>query len=248
MLANLFRPKPLLDPDSAAWIQQQFDWLSQQFEAALPLQQATLVKPDNDHFPGRADSHQAMAQLLLERVQHYARLSHWPTLLHDASRVAPQPLPSELRLPLLADHHEADTQVENDATTLPIYFNPAQVNDPQAMISALLQPLCHALLLQAPEPPPIKAEQWPLLVELAGIYLGFGIVITNSAFVFAGGCGGCATRAAARQAFLSQDEALFGLALFCQRKGIGANSVTPQLKPHLKKLYRRAGHQLEAGS
>ena len=120
-----------------------------------------------------------------------------------------------------------------------------QVNDPQAMVSSFAQSVAHALAQQAETAPQIDAEQWPLLVELVAIYLGFGVPMTNTAFAFAGGCGGCGKKAAQRQAVLSQDEALFGLALFCKLKQIESKEVLAQLKPHLKKLYKRACHQLE---
>ena len=239
MFAALFAPKPLLDSDSADWISQQFDWILDQFGSDYFQQRTPLVLPNNDFFPGRADSHQAMAQCLLDSIQQYAGLSHWPTLLLDGSLEAPS---SPTELPTLSP--ERGDQLAPLATpALPIYFNPAQVNDPQALISSLVQSISHALAQQVATPPHVEPSQWPLLVELVGVYLGFGVPLVNSAFVFAGGCGSCGKRAAQRQAYLSQDEALFALALFCQHKEITAEQVKPHLKPHLKKLYRQAEAQ-----
>ncbi|WP_421866076.1 hypothetical protein [Motiliproteus sp.] len=236
---GLFTPKPLLEPDSAQWICHQFAWLHQQFNPAHPLAQAELVLPNNDFFPGRADSHQGMAELLLERVKHYAGLSHWPTELVNLRT------PSATAVTHQPQSHQQPVEVPSE-TTLPVPFDPAQVNDPQAMIVSLLQGLTHPLLLQKPSPDILQPGQWPLLVELLGIYLGFGVPITNSAFAFAGGCGSCASRAAQRQAYLSQDEALFGLVIFCELKGIAAKTATTPLKPHLKPFYKRARQQLLA--
>ncbi len=246
MLTSLFQPKPLLDDDSADWICQQFGWILQQFDSAYFRQQTPLVLPTNDFFPGRADSHQAMAGLLFERVKEYAGLTHWPTELFDA-REQPDELPKRLALPAQRGEQLPDPLPipGHNSQPLAVYFNPAQVNDPQAMVSSFAQAIANALAQQATEPPQLTAEQWPLLVELVAIYLGFGVPMTNSAFAFAGGCGGCSARAAQRQAFLSQDEALFGLALFCQLKRIETKAVVPHLKPHLKKLYKRATHQLQ---
>jgi len=241
MLNSLFAPKPLLDEDSAAWICQQFGWILQQFDRDYFLQHTPLVLPNNDFFPGRADNHQQMAQLLFDKVKQHAGLGHWPTDLRDVSQQPDEPLP---RLALPAQQGQ-NLPVANDANRLQVFFNPAQVNDPQAMVSSFAQAIGNSLTQQASVAPQIEAEQWPLLVELVAIYLGFGIPMTNSAFAFAGGCGGCSKRAAQRQAFLSQDEALFGLALFCSLKQIDAKQVLPHLKPHLKKLYKRACHQLQ---
>ncbi len=240
MLASLLQPKPLLDDDSADWICQQFGWILQQFDRDYFFNQTPLVLPTNAFFPGRADSHQAMAQLLFDRVKQYAGLDHWPTALLDASQQPLDEPPQRLALPAQQGQNLPTLTTE----PLPVYFNPAQVNDPQAMVSSFAQSIGHALVQQVTAPP-VEAEQWPLVVELVAIYLGFGVPMTNTAFAFAGGCGGCGKRAAQRQAFLSQDEALFGLALFCQLKQIDNNQVLPQLKPHLKKLYKRACHQLK---
>lgn len=243
MLANLFKPKPLLDDTSAAWICQQFDWIAQQFDGDFFKQTTVLVLPDNNHFPGKADSHQSMAQLLFDQVKHYAGLSHWPTLLLNLAQHSPQQDDQQQKLPLTLQQGQQLATVE--CPPLRVYFNPAQVNEPQAMISSFAQSLANALAQQTEQPPAIEPQQWPLLVELVAIYLGFGVPMTNSAFAFAGGCGSCGKRAAQRQAFLSQDEALFALALFCQLKQIENSTVVPQLKPHLKKLYKRAQWQLQ---
>ncbi|MFT5722614.1 MAG: hypothetical protein ACI9W6_002947 [Motiliproteus sp.] len=246
MFNSLFQPKPLLDDDSATWICHQFNWIQQQFDADYFLEQSPLVLPNNDFFPGRADSHQGMAQLLLDQVKRHAGLEHWPTELLEG-RLQPDEPPGRLALPAQRGEQRGSNQpiVSQAVAALPVYFNPAQVNDPQAMVSSFAQSIGNALTQQAALPPHISAEQWPLLVELVAIYLGFGIPMTNSAFAFAGGCGGCSKRAAQRQAFLSQDEALFGLALFCSLKQLDAGQVLPHLKPHLKKLYKRACAQLE---
>lgn len=243
MLTGLFRPKPLLDPDSADWLQRHFDWILATIDHDFFRQHAQLVLPTNDFFPGRADSHQGMAELLLAKTQEYAGLSHWPAQLLDPNQAAieqPQPIP---RLPTRQQPAKAAQVTECEA--LQVAFNPAQVNDPQAMISSFAQSLAHALLQQQPLPEQLSDEQYPLLVELVAIYLGFGIPVANSAFVFAGGCGGCGKRAAQRQAFLSQDEALFGLALFSHHLQLDDKTVNAHLKPHLKKFYKRARYQLE---
>ncbi|MEH6649416.1 MAG: hypothetical protein V7707_05230 [Motiliproteus sp.] len=243
MLANLFKPKPLLDDPSAAWICQQFEWIVQQFDGDFFEQTTILVLPDNNHFPGKADNHQAMAQILFDRVKHYAGLNHWPTLLLNLAQHAPQQDDQQAILPLTLQQGQQLAPVAGPP--LRVYFNPAQVNEPQAMISSFAQSLAHALAQQTEQPPAIETQQWPLLVELVAIYLGFGVPMTNSAFAFAGGCGSCGKLAAQRQAFLSQDEALFALALFCQHKQIDNSTVVPQLNSHLKKLYKRAQWQLQ---
>lgn len=244
MLAGLFRPKPLIDQDSADWLKRHFDWILDNIDPGFFHQHGQLVLPTNDFFPGRADSHQAMAQLLLTKTQEYAGLAHWPVQLLDPSQGVIEP-PSQQIPRLPGQQHAYDTAVTAQYQPLQVTFNPAQVNDPQAMISSFAQTLAHALLQQQPLPEHLNEEQYPLLVELVTIYLGFGIPVANSAFVFAGGCGGCGKRAAQRQAFLSQDEALFGLALFCHQLQLDDNRVNPHLKPHLKKFYKRARFQLE---
>ena len=50
----------------------------QQFDHEFFRQHIRLVLPNNAFFPGRADSEQAMAELIFTQVARYAGVAHWP--------------------------------------------------------------------------------------------------------------------------------------------------------------------------
>ena len=193
--------------------------------------------PSNDFFPGRADSVEGMARLILEHVKAYAGMAHWPTELADQRVCAPlgrlhDPLPRPLR--------SAEPTVEpGQGQPLLVPCNPEQINRPEAMIASFAHVLAHYLGQTAAEPPPGGVEYWPHATELLAVYLGFGLMFANSAFTFRGGCGSCYNPRANRDAYLSEREATGALALFAALKGMPARKVGRHLKPHLRGPFSR---------
>jgi hypothetical protein len=78
------------------------------------------------------------------------------------------------------------------------------------------------------------------VTELLAVYLGFGLMFANSAFTFRGGCGSCYNPAANRDAYLSEQEATYALAIFAVLKDISNSTVTGHLKSHLRGFYKKA--------
>lgn len=236
-LLDLFRRRPPLEAESEAWLLEAFDWCLRNFQPAHFFEHTRLVLPSNDFFPGRADSVEGMARLILEHVKAYAGMAHWPTELADQRVCAPlgrlhDPLPRPLR--------SAEPTVEpGQGQPLLVPCNPEQINRPEAMIASFAHVLAHYLGQTAAEPPPGGVEYWPHATELLAVYLGFGLMFANSAFTFRGGCGSCYNPRANRDAYLSEREATGALALFAALKGMPARKVGRHLKPHLRGPFSR---------
>ncbi len=224
---GLFNPKPLLDPSSVDWILAIQDWIYDPDNGPGLKLSGRLVCPNNEDFPGRASSVEEKASLLLEQIQAHAGLAHWPCTAITQEDV----------------QHLQDQQALADNQRYIVYPASA-VGDTQALIATMVQQLAAHLVRQASTPPPADEEQWPLVVELLGIQLGFGVMFANSAFAFRGGCGGC--RTPNRAVYLSQDEATFALALFCHTHSIDRSQVFKHLKKHLPPIYRRAAKNIHA--
>jgi len=249
MFDRLFRPTPVLDHDSLAFMRAIQRWAQDSFGGDYFERQIRLVPPTNHYFPDRIGNVEEMAERLLRRMQGYLGIDHWP-LRVAAQAVQPLRLPGGLGAPRIgtdaATVAAAAPAVEvavEDAILL--HYNRLQASDPQAMIATHGQQLGACLLALAPSPPPASAQQLPLVAELLVAYTGFGIQLANSAFKFAGGCGGGGCSAAGRTAYLNQDEALMALALFCASKQIAPGQVTPHLNKHLRGVYKRALRQLQ---
>ena len=133
----------------------------------------------------------------------------------------------------------ADESVADERRLL-IPYNPQQINNPEGMIATFTHTLAHYMGQMTRTPPPGGVEYWPHVTELLAVYLGFGLMFANSAFTFRGGCGSCYNPNTNRDAYLSEQEATYALAIFAVLKGIPNSSVTGHLKSHLRGFYRKA--------
>ncbi|MET0117000.1 MAG: hypothetical protein ABW090_06225 [Sedimenticola sp.] len=243
-MLGLFNKSPLLEAEASQWLFDAFAWSLDNFQAEFFYHQTQLVLPNNDFFPGRVDSVHGMASLIFERVKEYAGVSHWPTLLADQGQCALiEPPRVQIKGALRGPQGIADETVD-EAHRLLIPYNPQQINNPEGMIATYAHILAHHLAQMAKEPPPGGAEYWPHATELLAIYLGFGVMFANSAFTFRGGCGSCYNPNANRDAYLSEIESTYALAIFSVLKGIPGSTVTGHLKKHLRGIYKKATREI----
>ena len=231
---------PLLEEDATQWVLQTFNWCLDHFDARFFYEQSQLVIPSNKHFPGRVDSPHEMAELIFARVKEYAGMAHWPLELAPAGSYPLQP-PVKIQLEGPVRGGSAPLP---DAPRISLSYDPAQIRNPEALIASYAHTLAHYLGATASRPPPGGAEHWPYATEILAIFLGFGLMFANSAFVFQGGCGSCAT--AGRAAYLSEYEATYALAIFCVLKQIPPTHVTRYLKKHLRGFCKRAMREIPA--
>lgn len=237
---GLFTPKPLLDETSSRWLFDAYAWALRHFDAELFFNHTRLILPTNEYFPGRADSAEAMAGLILDQVKAYAGTRHWPTRVvdHTSGPIITPPriaISGALRDPAGVIDHPAE-----DAHHLLIPYNPQQINNPEGMIATFAHLLAHYLGQMGQQTPPGGMDFWPQATELLAIYLGFGIMFANSAFTFRGGCGSCYNPNASRDASLTELEATYALAIFAVLKELPVSAVTPHLKKHLRGFYKKA--------
>jgi hypothetical protein len=232
------KPRPLLEDASAQWLFDGFAWSLQHFDAPLFFRDTLLVLPDNRHFPGRADTVEGMANLIFDQVKRYAGVSHWPTrvVLPNSCSIVESPQ-VQIKGALRGPSGIADPQATSH---LLIPYNPQQLNNPEGLIASFAHVLAHHLAQMAPEPPPGGINYWPHVTELLAIYLGFGVMFANSAFTFRGGCGSCYNPQANRDAYLSEQESTYALAIFSVLKEIRAAAITSQLKRHLRGFFKQA--------
>lgn len=237
---GLFKNKVLLEESSSQWLIDAFAWSLDNFDAKFFYHDTVLVLPTNDFFPGRVDSVHGMANLIFDQVKRYAGISHWPTRIADQSSCSLLNAPQvEIKGALRDPAGVADTSVTDDRRLL-VPYNPQQLNNPEGMIATFSHTLAHYMGQMAKTPPPGGVEHWPHVTELLAVYLGFGLMFANSAFTFRGGCGSCFNPNANRDAYLSERETTYALAIFAVLKDIPNSSVTVHLKGHLRGFYKKA--------
>lgn len=244
MFLGLFHKQPAIDRSSSEWIFNAFGWALQNFDADLFYANTVLVRPTNEYFPGRVNSVHGMAEIIFDRVKVYAGVSHWPTLVQNQSMC--QLIESQqirIQGALRGPEGLADESVE-DIQRLVIPYNPQQINNPEGMIATYAHILSHHMGRMAKTEPPGGIDYWPQATELLAVFLGFGLMFANSAYNFRGGCGSCYNPYAQRDAYLTEAESTYALALFCLLKDIPNSQVTPHLKNHLRGIYRKSVREI----
>lgn len=237
MIFGLLNRKPVLDEVTVQWMLDTFAWALRNFDAEVFLGETILVTPSNEHFPGRENTPQGMANLIFGRVKDYAGLSHWPCRVVDAATAGP------IDPPRIANPQRGTKAVAAvaDCPELVIPYDPNHLRDPEVLISSYAHALAFYLGSQAQEPPPGGEENWPHVTELLAVFLGFGVMMANSANTTKiRSCGSCCGPAVERSNFLSQYDITYALAIFCALKDIPTGTVLGHLKSSLRPFYKQA--------
>ena len=244
-LLNVFKTKPLLDSESADWIFEAFHWALTNFDSQEFFNRSKLIQPTNQFFPGGVNSVHAKAENIFKHTLNHAGLSHWPFQLQPPEHF--QNLPVQ---PMNVDsfkRHSAKNTLPVLSSAQPIYisYNPQQTLKPEDLSSSYAHVLAQHLTVQSQQLPPGGPEYFAEGTEILAIFMGFGVMFSNSAYTFRGGCGSCYNAQANRQASLSENEVIFALALYCRLKDIPYSEATRHLKTHLKTNYKQAIKQIE---
>jgi len=247
MLFSLFASKPPLDEESATWIFQVFAWALRHFDPAYFRDRTILVNPTNEHFPGRADSVQGMADLIFRATAGYAGMSNWPLRLMAPDTRMPTTAPKiQLPHPLRATTDSVSPLVPA-GEAIPIGYGPAMIGNPEALIAGFAQNLAHYLSSASGELPPGGLQNWPQATEVLAVFMGFGLMFANTAFNFqTRSCGSCGGPSVQRQAFLSQYDITYALALFCVLKEIPNRETLRHLKKSLRGHFKQCVKDIEA--
>jgi len=244
MILNLFKTKPLLDEGVHQWIVDTYSWAIEQFSGELLKHDSKLVLPTNEFFPGRVSSVHEMAQRVFEQTVAYAGMQNWPLKLVEPQYITNNELPALNTSRLLRGDSAHITVRDGSREMIEISYNPAQVNQPQDLVSSFAQVLATILVYQSPTLPPGGKEYLPQAIDLVAGFMGFGVIFANTAFQFKGGCGTCNNRHANRQSTLTELETVYSLAMFCVLKQLDKSKVLPHLKGHLKGTFKKAVKEL----
>lgn len=130
-----------------------------------------------------------------------------------------------------------------------IIYHPELLNDPTALIAKLACDTAFHVKMGLKGTPPEGWNSPEELTELTAIHNGFGVFLANSLLDPATERGklphGWRSR---RQSYLSQDEVLFALAIFCYMTGTPTPLVLSHLRHPLRDSYSRAARTVNAKS
>jgi len=244
MLAALFKSQPVVDEGTKNWIFDTFAWAVEHFESQVFVKETQLILPTNSYYPGSVSSVHEMAQAIFNNTLKYAGMQGWPIVLVAPQVYEHEPMP-KLALPEVIRGQQAVVHINREHTSpIRISYHPGQINQPQDLIATFAHSLAMIMITQRGILPPGGKENLPQAADLLACFMGFGVMLANTAYQFKGGCGSCYNASANRQAALPEQDTLYMLALFSILKSIPIKTVTPHLKSHMKSTFKSAYKEL----
>jgi len=252
-LLNIIKPgkqidvSDVIDESSHQWILDTFSWAITHFDVLEFKNNSQLVLPNNQFYQGSVSSVHEMALSIFKQTTAYAGMQEWPIVLLTPEQFFAGSQQISIPPFNMTDHCRGEntpfaTLSEEDTEKLqqqPIMlsYRANQVNQPQDLISSIVQNLANILIVQQSSLPPGGKEYIPQAVDIIACFMGFGIIFSNTAYQFRGGCGSCNNPNANRQSALPENETVHALALFCLLKSIKPKAVKAHLKSHLRKQF-----------
>lgn len=204
------KPKSFLDAPRRDWQFDAFAWLMRHCGGHSKFLETTLVLPIEEHFPDRGMKGHAGVAALFRRVRDHAGMADWPCMV--------EPMPSEPR-PNAPDRIRV------------IHYDPARLQ-PVLLVSEFAHELARFLVETFDEPPPGGAPLYEPAIDLAAVFIGFGVFMANSA-------------AESARWHLNEGELVHALALFCLLHKVEPGALDNHLNPHVRKYLRLATRDLE---
>lgn len=254
---SFFKTKPLIDSNSADFIFTTVAWVLQNFDHEEFFKRTRLVAPSNDFFPGRVSSVDEKAQNIFQHTLRYAGLRHWPFELKSLvardmnNECEVQPAPQDELALIYRNSYPRDGMYVKDVPViitqqpLFVFYNPQQALKPEDLSASYAHVLAQHLIVQSKLQPPGGLQFFAEASEVLASMMGFGVLLSNSAYTFRGGCGSCYNSMANRQPALTELDSVFLLALFSRLKGITYKEATRHLKKHLRASYKKAVKQVD---
>ena len=204
------RPKSFLDSARREWQFAVFAWLLRNCGGYPKFTETPLVLPIDQHFPDRGMSGHAGVAALFRCVRDHAGMADWPCAVEPKS-------------------DEARTTVASDR--IPVFRYDPDLLDPRAHIANFAHALARYLVETFEEPAPGGASLHEPAVELAAVFMGFGVFMANASIADTGHD-------------LNEGEVVHALAMFCLLRKLDPETVARHLNPHLRKYLRLATRDL----
>ena len=207
---NRFKTKSFLDASRRDWQFDAFAWLLRNSGGYPKFLDTTLVLPTEEHFPDRAMNGHAGAAALFRRVRDHAGMGDWPCAVEPDVGDVHAPLEDTNRIPI-------------------IRYAPGLA--PVSLVATFAQELARYFVETFDDPTPGGAALHAPAIEVAAVFMGFGLFMANSVFE-------------TTSHDLNEGELAHALAIFCILRKIAPESVDRHLNPHLRKYLRLAARDL----
>lgn len=244
---RIFKKKPVIDISSRKWILDNYAWAMRNCGGGSTFEDIELVLPNNEYFPAKSDDRRELVRSVFENMKKYAGLQDWPIDIIEKEG-NPNPIVAPT-IVVSGAPYEATTKVifpENDEDMIIISYSLELVNNFERLVSAFAYELSSIFCAYVEEDPPSDVEFLGHNIELTAVFLGFGIILANSAFQYQQytdvDSQGWTLNA---QGYLSQYELTYILAIFSEVKDIDNNLINNFLKKSLRSYFKLARKELK---
>jgi hypothetical protein len=216
-----------------------YAWALGNFGSEVFHQDTILVTLTDRHFPDKSfDSPEERVSVAFGRVRDYAGMRGWPCEL-IALTPDMEPAPPPTISSVTPRGPQGAVFIHEEKQSLPIAFDPGMIGKPLVLIAIFAQQLAYHLGRAIEEGAPGGEELRGPASDLLAVFMGFGLFMANSAMtVCRGGCSGCGT-SVQKIGYLTEDEFVYALAIFCVLKDIPNAEVKLHLKKTLQPLFRK---------
>lgn len=201
-----------------------------------------LIQPDARHFPDHFDGTPGAVQRLLARIGEHAGLSDLPLALEIAGAAdgSGSSCSSGSCCPPAAGAGQPLRRVrpaDDPADGYVVAVAAAEVGNPVVLTAGLVRAVAHLFLLEADLYAEFERREYEAAVDLAGVLLGFGVLLANAAYIYSKGCGGVRIASAT---VLPVEELSTALAIFCYLHRVPVRLARSHLEPTPKALFDEA--------
>jgi len=244
---NPFNNKPLLDKETTQWLFDAYAWALSNFGSDFFHQDTILVTPTKEHFPTEVNSRNSMASSIFKQVVHYAGMQNWPLELIELTAEYEPAYPSSTHYNGIPRGAATALSLEGETQAFHITYSSDLTRDPSVLTTVIARQLATHLASASNTPAPGGEELHGHLIDLLAIFMGFGLFLTNNAVMIQRGCSGCGKPVQAT-GFLSEDQMIYALAIFCCLKEIPNKAILPHLKSPLRPVFKRAIKEIRSSS
>lgn len=244
IMFGFLKSKPLISSTDLEFQIATYKWLLKNFGGDDFYKTTKLVLPTTEYFPSQVDSPEGAASETFEAVKKHAGMTNWCCQLQVQEKDVNPVIAPTIAIQNAPTSPQGTFQVSEQNEVI-ITYNPALTSQPVQLVATLAHELAHYLTATSKEGPPGGWENWEFATDIAATFLGFGIFMANSAFNFTQFSNTDSQGwKSNRRGYLSESEHINALAIFLELKGQPIDTATNHLKPHLRKLLKKANKEL----
>lgn len=205
------KPKSFLDESRRDWQFEAFAWMLRNCGGYPKFLETTLVLPTEEFFPDRGMKGQAAVAALFRRARDHAGMADWPCTVEP--------------------EREEPRDVAAGESGIRVFTYKRGSLEPISLVAGFGCHLARYLVETFEETAPGGEPSREPALELAAVFMGFGVFLANSA-----------VRQARYQ--LNEGELAHALAMFCLLRDLPEAEIEPHLNPHVRKHVRLAALDL----